>query len=236
MSLFDRLRGKGGAHSRKHSLQRVGASPIELHSGKIFLIGRSNEADLTIPSQRVSRKHTEIIWEGGEPWIRDCGSQNGTKVNGKRIMGDSKLKDYDELEIGPFLCTYRMLPRAVLLSPPQVDDGTLTAPMLSDNLAGSFQQMSAFEVLQTLEFNQKTGTLEIFGDDEDSVVVVRAGRPVFAKTGEDLGNEAVVKMLLWKNGQFNFSSNIASDSENVKGSITNLLFEAGRRMDEGSRN
>lgn len=228
---FDKIQRK---RSSTHSLTRVGGEPIKLNPGESFLMGRSNDADLTIPSQRVSRKHTEIFWKDNAPWIRDCGSQNGTKVNGKRIKGDVALQDNDELEIGPFLCTYRAVAAATNLDS-GVDDGALTAPMMSDTLAGSFAQMSAFEVLQTLEFNQKTGTLEVFGDDEDSILVVRSGRPTWATTGDVEGNEAILTMLTWTSGQFNFSSTISQDGSNVQGTITNLLFEAGRRMDEGQR-
>ncbi|MDF1664677.1 MAG: FHA domain-containing protein [Planctomycetota bacterium] len=232
---FDKIRRKKADQENSHSLTRVGGEPIALTPGQSFLMGRSNEAELTIPSQRVSRKHTEIFWQDKAPWIRDCGSQNGTKVNGKRIKGDVQLQDQDELEIGPFLCTYRAISPTTDLEGSGIDDGALTAPMLSDTLAGSFAQMSAFEVLQTLEFNQKTGTLEVFGDDEDSILVVRSGRPIWAKTGDVEGNEALLTMLSWTSGQFNFSSTITHDGQNVQGSITNLLFEAGRRMDEGQR-
>lgn len=232
---FDKISRKKSNKGKTHSLTRVGGEPITLTPGQSFMMGRSNDAELTIPSQRVSRKHTEIFWQENEPWIRDCGSQNGTKVNGKRIKGEVQLSDQDELEIGPFLCTYRAVSQATTLDSSSVDDGALTAPMLSDTLAGSFAQMSAFEVLQTLEFNQKTGTLEVFGDDEDSILVVRSGRPMWAKTGDVEGNEALLTMISWTSGQFNFSSTITHDGQNVQGSITNLLFEAGRRMDEGQR-
>lgn len=232
---FDKIKRKKADQGKQHSLTRVGGEPISLTPDKNFMMGRSNEAELTIPSQRVSRKHTEIFWQEGAPWIRDCGSQNGTKVNGKRIKGEVQLNDQDELEIGPFLCTYRSVTQSSRLDSNQIDDGALTAPMLSDTLAGSFAQMSAFEVLQTLEFNQKTGTLEVFGDDEDAILVVQTGRPVWAKTGDVVGNEAVLTMMSWTSGQFNFSSTITHDGQNVQGSITNLLFEAGRRMDEGQR-
>jgi hypothetical protein len=236
MSLLDKLRGKLGDQSKRYSLLRAGASPVQLTQGKNFLIGRSNDANLTIQSQRISRKHTEIFWQGESALVRDCGSQNGTKVNGKRISDEVQLNDNDELEIGPFLCTFRAIPRTVRIAPTDPDNEALTMAMVSDTLAGTFNQMSPFEVLQTLEFNQKTGTLTVFGD-EDATLVVKDGRPLWAQTGDILGNEAIVTMLMWTEGQFNFSSNIDADiaEVNVQGSITNLLFEAGRRMDEGQK-
>ncbi|MGI9519608.1 MAG: EAL domain-containing protein [Pirellulaceae bacterium] len=50
-----------------------------------FRIGRSSEADLTLPSRSVSGIHAKILEEGGELWLHDLGSTNGTFVNGERI-------------------------------------------------------------------------------------------------------------------------------------------------------
>lgn len=50
-----------------------------------FVIGRAESVDLQIPANRVSREHAVVSWEGGEFWIRDLGSTNGTFVNGARV-------------------------------------------------------------------------------------------------------------------------------------------------------
>ena len=40
--------------------------------------------------------------------LRDLGSLNGTYVNRRRIEGDEKLEDGDELQIGKFRLTFRL--------------------------------------------------------------------------------------------------------------------------------
>jgi pSer/pThr/pTyr-binding forkhead associated (FHA) protein len=45
-------------------------------------IGRSDEADVVVPYDNVSRKHA-LIWRSeGQAWVRDLGSANGTSVDG----------------------------------------------------------------------------------------------------------------------------------------------------------
>ncbi len=50
-----------------------------------FVIGRSQTADLTIYSQKVSKDHALIAQDSGRYLVRDLCSTNGTFVNGKRI-------------------------------------------------------------------------------------------------------------------------------------------------------
>ena len=211
-------------------LVRVGGPPIRLRPPHVFTVGRSSERDLTVPSQRVSRKHAEILWLRGRAVVRDLGSQNGTLVNGKRIRADHILKDGDELEFGPFMCTFRRSAASAVAAP---DMNAMTQPMLGDAMAGRLDQINLAELLQTLEFNSKTGTLEIFGIDADGFVVIREGRPVYAEAGRKEGEEAVYALLKNDSGQFSFSGDISEDGKNITKTMGAILMEAARRVDEG---
>lgn len=50
-----------------------------------FTIGRHADMSLTIPSPTVSAHHAELLFEGEQLVVRDCGSTNGTFVNGARV-------------------------------------------------------------------------------------------------------------------------------------------------------
>ena len=50
-----------------------------------FVIGRSQTADLTIYSHKVSKDHALIAQDSGRYLVRDLCSTNGTFANGKRI-------------------------------------------------------------------------------------------------------------------------------------------------------
>ena len=63
-----------------------------------FRIGRSNEAELTIHSRRISTLHAEVVRVPSGHVLRDMGSTNGTFVNGKKIR-ETWLKSGDIVHI-----------------------------------------------------------------------------------------------------------------------------------------
>jgi ABC transport system ATP-binding/permease protein len=65
-----------------------------------IIIGRDDSADLTIPSQAVSRRHARLIREGEIHEIEDLGSSNGTFVNGQKISGRRALMSGDQIRLG----------------------------------------------------------------------------------------------------------------------------------------
>jgi len=63
-----------------------------------FRIGRSDEADLTIHSRRISTLHAELVRTPAGHVLRDLGSTNGTFVNGKKIT-EHWLREGDVVHI-----------------------------------------------------------------------------------------------------------------------------------------
>lgn len=224
--------GPGGqVKQTPHVLLRVGGPPLLLIPGQTFTIGRE-DCSLTIPSSRVSRRHSEIVWEDGHPVIKDLDSSNGTLVGGKRITKPHVLVSGDEISIGPYLCTYQDRRKAPAAAAP--DANLLTAPMLADAMAGRLDQVSLFELLQTLDFNQKTGLLEVFGSDASGSIGIREGKPVYAEAEDQVGVEAIYLLLREKDGQFTFGPGFdAARAADVQGAVTAILMEASRRQDEG---
>jgi hypothetical protein len=49
------------------------------------LIGRSPDCDVEVEHDDISRRHALIYREGGQAWIRDLSSVNGTEVDGQRL-------------------------------------------------------------------------------------------------------------------------------------------------------
>ncbi len=62
-------------------------------------IGRSEESEIVLVDHSVSRAHAVIEVRGGEPFVLDVGSTNGTYVNGRRVRSHA-LHDGDELRFG----------------------------------------------------------------------------------------------------------------------------------------
>jgi two-component system response regulator AtoC len=64
-----------------------------------MVIGRGEGADVRLLDSSVSRAHARISMSGGRAEIVDLGSQNGTKVNGERIVGARPLLSGDVVTI-----------------------------------------------------------------------------------------------------------------------------------------
>src|SRR5215217_1396687 len=71
-------------------------------------LGRSREADIVVDDANVSRKHAEVRPSGGSWIVRDLGSTNGVKVNGRRIQGAQSLKRGDVIELGTSRATFEL--------------------------------------------------------------------------------------------------------------------------------
>jgi hypothetical protein len=83
---------------RTAHLRIDGRTSVVGSSGAV--LGRSREADVQIDDPNVSRKHAELRPSGASWTVRDLGSTNGVKVNGRRIQGAQSLRDGDTITIG----------------------------------------------------------------------------------------------------------------------------------------
>lgn len=64
-----------------------------------FTIGRDASRDVPLDDHSASRLHARV-WSEGEAWkIEDCGSRNGTRVNGKPVQR-SEIRPGDLIRIG----------------------------------------------------------------------------------------------------------------------------------------
>jgi pSer/pThr/pTyr-binding forkhead associated (FHA) protein len=82
---------------------RVGESfPLE---GDRMAVGRRPDSDVFLDDVTVSRDHALVVKRGGDFYLDDLGSLNGTYVNRRRIESH-KLADGDELQIGKYKLSF----------------------------------------------------------------------------------------------------------------------------------
>lgn len=81
-----------------HSLD--GAREIPVTDSRLT-IGRTDDADIVIDCQSLSRVHASINRDGDRVWISDEGSTNGSSVNGQPVPPNgTPLHDGDEIYLG----------------------------------------------------------------------------------------------------------------------------------------
>ncbi len=86
-------------------LQGGAATPYSLTNEETIL-GRHPDCTIQLDSNMVSRRHAKIISAGGQFFIEDMGSGNGTYLNGQPIQGRTELKHNDRIKLGPILLRY----------------------------------------------------------------------------------------------------------------------------------
>ena len=68
--------------------------------GKRAIIGRDQDADVMIDEPSASRRHAQVEIRGGEFYLRDLGSTNGTFFDGLLHGAEKSLADGDRFRIG----------------------------------------------------------------------------------------------------------------------------------------
>lgn len=82
-----------------------------IRDGQSLLLGRGTECDIALSGEsNVSSKHCRIAMSGGELYITDLGSTNGTYVAGHRLNANQSvsLADGDVIYLGSRNCAFRV--------------------------------------------------------------------------------------------------------------------------------
>lgn len=63
-------------------------------------LGRASDCTIPIRDRFLSRHHAEIVYASGEWVVRDCGSVNGTLLNGAKLTAPAPLRRGDRIGLG----------------------------------------------------------------------------------------------------------------------------------------
>ena len=104
-------------------------------------------------------------------------------------------------------------------------------------IQGRLEEMSMIDLMQSLEMGQKSCRLVVQKGGEQGELFFANGQCRDAKIDNLQGDDAVYKVLLWTEGEFeiDFNAASASDRTTTTRSTTGLLMEAMRLMDESNR-
>ncbi len=154
-------------------------------------IGRDADNDLVLPLATVSRRHAVLIAEGDSWSIEDCGSYNGTFLNGERLPPGRPLpvRHADRIQVGSETLLFSF--------PAEAEDPDRTQPHKTP-AAGTGAELSAFQAqivrclcdpwlrgasLESLPSNEQIAAL--LGTPAASGGVKAALRRVYVKAGID---------------------------------------------------
>lgn len=211
-------------------------SPVTLPVEGEVVIGRGRETALRLADPDTSRRHARILCEGGRYRIQDLESTNGTFVNGERVR-EHVLAPGDRIRIGANHLTFCEVGH---LDVQGGDDGAqtvlfarTTAPRATgDAFQGDLGEIPPFAVIQMLELGRKSGCLEIDSDQQSGRLWFENGHPMHAETKGQLGFDAAVSLVHADAGHFRFEATTELPEATIRASVTELLLEASRQLDE----
>jgi CheY-like chemotaxis protein len=104
-------------------------------------------------------------------------------------------------------------------------------------IQGRLEEMSMIDLMQSLEMGQKSCRLRVRKGVDRGELFFANGQCRDAKINDLAGDEAVFKVVLWTEGEFeiDFNAANASTATTTTRSTTGLLMEAMRLMDEANR-
>lgn len=106
---------------------------------------------------------------------------------------------------------------------------------LKTRFAGSIQDMTVVDLLQTFEISRKSGTITFKSGARLGYVWFKDGRMVDAEVGALRGEEAVYRMLVWSEADFEVDFGPVDREEVVEQPTSVLVMEGMRRADEWGR-
>jgi hypothetical protein len=106
---------------------------------------------------------------------------------------------------------------------------------LTTRFAGSIHDMTVIDLLQTFEISRKSGTITFKSGARLGHVWFKDGRMVDAEVGTLRGEEAVYRMLIWSEADFEVDFGPVDREEVVEQPTSVLVMEGMRRADEWGR-
>ena len=209
--------------------------PVALKAGSPLIIGRSRSCNIRLPTGDASRRHAEIIHTSEGFLLRDLASTNGTFVNGLRIA-EHVLCPGDCIEIGSCEIRYcqvnASLDSAATDGPGDAQTIIQERPAYTEVFQGSLAEIPPFAILQILEMGRKTGLLKLDTEHGVGSLWFEDGAPSHAENKNQLGFDAALSIIQANAGRFSFEPLIQTPARTIEASVTELLLEASRLLDE----
>jgi pSer/pThr/pTyr-binding forkhead associated (FHA) protein len=207
-----------------------------------ILIGRSNELDVVLVEDMVSRKHARLSWHNDSLVIEDLGSTNGTFVNGEKVKR-ARLKEGDRVLIGTSIVRVAVTD-APGSSTPTINEAEARARLQSaatksntvKAMTGSIDELPLVDLLQLFATSKKSGVLVVQHDDDVGRLFLRKGQIAYATINDNIEIgplKSVYRLLTWETGTFEMQGPDDREfADELTLSTEAILMEGMRNLDE----
>jgi anti-anti-sigma factor len=180
------------AAAPQNSPESVSLPPLLLHieapggsdldrsfTSESVVVGRSEQADITVTDHSVSRRHARLFRQGRDWAVEDLGSRNGTLLNEQRLPAPAALKPGDVVRVGDT--------RLVLGTP-----GQPTAPL---HAAAAIDPTAPAESVVSL-LRPATELMKIAGSDAGASARLRLLNEVHRALAKPISRAELLDMIL----------------------------------------
>ena len=214
-----------------------------------YVMGRGQEVDIPVPDSLISRRHAELHWDEDLFWtVHDCGSRNGTVLNGRRIEDNQQLLDRARLQLGGQIYTYVMTPPG---TDPDAVVAEVTRPAGGETLewdagsgeedftgpafAGQVDRYALLDLVQFFKLTQRSGRLDLSGEPAKSIWFEQ-GAPADADFGDLDGEEALFAIFGDNTEHFQFHEGEASpQGQRITATPDQILMDLAMAQDHEER-
>ncbi len=211
-------------------------APLAIGPRDTLTLGRSRSCDLRVGGGDSSRRPAESNGDSDGFVLRDLGSTNGTFVNGERIQ-EHRLQPGDRIQIGASTITFCEVGGGLDHLGLERDDTEKTMlierPTSNQVFEGELSEVPPFAVLQMLEMGRSTGLFTCDSVEGVGRMWLDKGAPVHADTKSQSGFDAALTIVNATSGHFTFQPQEEPPERTIEASVTELLLEASRALDEG---
>lgn len=209
----------------------------QLRPGESLRLGRHHENDIVLRDSVVSRFHATLRWDADadRPVLYDNGSQNGTNVNGKDVIGRAEpLINASRITIGPYTLsidlqgTHEKSPIPALIE--DAPDSVALFTEQGPELKGSLDAPDAMrQLLLRLECERRTGTLQLDLGGGRAHVTFGVGRIMDSAYQGLVGLRALDRVAQATQGAYRFTREMEPSDQAM-----NLWFSDFLRMKHDS--
>jgi CheY-like chemotaxis protein len=102
-------------------------------------------------------------------------------------------------------------------------------------VAGTLTEIALVDLLQIFKMNRKNGTLNLKRERETGRIFIREGSVINARIGGVDGEKAIMRMISWQDGTFDFKPGPTPAETKIHQPTENLIMEGLRQFDELNR-
>jgi len=170
----------------RFTLYQPGVAPQQISiPGGLITLGRASDCTIPIKDRFLSRRHAEVVFERGTWYVRDCGSVNGTLVNGVKIVDPVPLRAGDRIALGDSEVVFHADEAASQIIPIDSDSHAKNLAIKMDEEERGTQRTRIINSL-ALEFLADRPMNELFEFILDRVVgLLHPSRAAIALFGQD---------------------------------------------------